>query len=315
LRPQVFISHSGKDKERFVRGLAKALQEKGIRVWFDEWALLPGDSLVEKLYGEGIGEADAMITVLSLNSNESKWVKDEINTGKVNSIERGMKLIPVIIDDCEVPACLKSTVFEKIKDVNDYGASLSRIVAAIYNIRDKKSLGSAPKYVDAYIMDVGDLNRIDNIALRLACEKAIEQGHEHVAVENLEREFAELEIGRDQYNESLEILDHRSYIRAWKVNSPYIPDLSITRYGFEEYLRSYVENYETILRDVIFEIVNGNWRSDEVATKLNVPLMITNHIFNLLGDRDLAKLSKVLCPYEDIYEISPELKRMLGTLQ
>ena len=27
---------------------AKKLQENGLRVWFDEWELLPGDSLVDK---------------------------------------------------------------------------------------------------------------------------------------------------------------------------------------------------------------------------------------------------------------------------
>jgi hypothetical protein len=226
-----------------------------------------------------------------------------------------MKIIPVIIDDCEVPECLKSTVFEKIKDVNDYGTSLSRIVAAIYDVRDQKSTGSSPKYVDAYIMDVGDLTRIDNVVLRLACEKAIEKGQEYVEVEDLEKELDELEIGKDQYNESLEILDHRYYIKAVRVMGPSIPSFAITRHGFEQYLNAYVENYGAIFRDVVFEIVNRNWRSEEVAAKLHVPVMITNHIFNRLGDRGLVKLSKVISPYEDIYDVSPELKRMLSKLQ
>ncbi|MBI4768804.1 MAG: toll/interleukin-1 receptor domain-containing protein, partial [Deltaproteobacteria bacterium] len=38
----VFISHNSKDKPR-VRPLAEKLRANGLQVWFDEWAIKPGD--------------------------------------------------------------------------------------------------------------------------------------------------------------------------------------------------------------------------------------------------------------------------------
>ena len=38
----VFLSHNSKDKPR-VRKLAEELRAAGLRVWFDEWVIKPGD--------------------------------------------------------------------------------------------------------------------------------------------------------------------------------------------------------------------------------------------------------------------------------
>ena len=40
----VFLSHSAKDKA-VVRPLAERLRKDGVKVWFDEWVLKPGDSI------------------------------------------------------------------------------------------------------------------------------------------------------------------------------------------------------------------------------------------------------------------------------
>ena len=40
----VFLSHSAKDKA-VVRPLAERWRADGLKVWFDEWVLQPGDSL------------------------------------------------------------------------------------------------------------------------------------------------------------------------------------------------------------------------------------------------------------------------------
>ena len=41
----VFISHASEDKDDFVRLLAHGLEEKRLKVWFDEFTLRIGDSL------------------------------------------------------------------------------------------------------------------------------------------------------------------------------------------------------------------------------------------------------------------------------
>jgi hypothetical protein len=42
MRSDVFICHAGEDKAIFVRALADALQNAGLRVWYDEFSLFEG---------------------------------------------------------------------------------------------------------------------------------------------------------------------------------------------------------------------------------------------------------------------------------
>ena len=44
----VFLSHSVKDKA-VVRPLAERLRADGVKVWFEEWVLKPGDSIPAKI--------------------------------------------------------------------------------------------------------------------------------------------------------------------------------------------------------------------------------------------------------------------------
>jgi hypothetical protein len=45
----VFISHASEDKDAIVRDLAHGLQQRGLEVWYDEFALRIGDSLRRKI--------------------------------------------------------------------------------------------------------------------------------------------------------------------------------------------------------------------------------------------------------------------------
>ena len=49
----------------------------------------------------------------------------------VNRINKGSKLIPVVIDECDVPESLRSTVWQKVDSLDSYDANLQRILAAI----------------------------------------------------------------------------------------------------------------------------------------------------------------------------------------
>lgn len=48
----IFISYSSNDREK-VSKLAHELQLKGMKVWFDDEQIIPGDDLIEKI-GNGI---------------------------------------------------------------------------------------------------------------------------------------------------------------------------------------------------------------------------------------------------------------------
>src|SRR5476649_1562305 len=95
-RPKVFICHASEDKLRFVIPFATALRDKGVEAWVDQFEILAGDNIVEKIFSEGIEQASAVIAVVSQASLSKPWVREEISVAFVRRIEGRCKLIPIV---------------------------------------------------------------------------------------------------------------------------------------------------------------------------------------------------------------------------
>ena len=87
----VFISHASEDKEDFVRPLAEELNRRGLRVWYDEFTIMIGDSLLRKI-DEGLLKSQYGIVVLSRHFFEKRWPRAELE-GLVSREMRGGKVI------------------------------------------------------------------------------------------------------------------------------------------------------------------------------------------------------------------------------
>lgn len=74
----VFISHASEDKESFVNPLVEALQDAGIRVWYDALEMEWGKSLREQI-DNGIKRSKYAIVVLSKNFFAKKWTNRELD--------------------------------------------------------------------------------------------------------------------------------------------------------------------------------------------------------------------------------------------
>jgi TIR domain len=76
---RLFISHAFEDKADFVSGLAKALDsQKEFKVWYDEYSLRLGDSLLESI-SKGLHECDYGIVVFSPSFFKKKWTALEMD--------------------------------------------------------------------------------------------------------------------------------------------------------------------------------------------------------------------------------------------
>ncbi len=88
----VFISHASEDKEAVVHPLASALRERGLRVWYDQWVLSIGDSLLAKI-DEGLRTSAFGVVVLSRSFFGKKmWPKAELD-GLMQREVSGQKVI------------------------------------------------------------------------------------------------------------------------------------------------------------------------------------------------------------------------------
>jgi hypothetical protein len=95
----VFISHASEDKDKIVRALAVALQEAGLRVWYDEFALRVGDSLSQAI-DRGLAEASHGIVVLSPMFFQKRWPRRELDglvQRQTSQIET-FRIIPILHD-------------------------------------------------------------------------------------------------------------------------------------------------------------------------------------------------------------------------
>ena len=97
----VFLSHSSKDKPT-VRAVAERLRSDGLRVWFDDWQLRPGDSIPAKIE-EGLEQSRVLVLCMSANAFGSDWAqlvagtfrfRDSLNKiiGRVGSPEQPQSL-------------------------------------------------------------------------------------------------------------------------------------------------------------------------------------------------------------------------------
>ncbi len=74
----VFISHASEDKDEFVRPLAEALRNSGVKVWYDEFTLGWGASLRESI-DRGLATSRYGVVVLSHSFFEKAWPQRELN--------------------------------------------------------------------------------------------------------------------------------------------------------------------------------------------------------------------------------------------
>jgi len=104
---RAFLSHASEDKPGFVAPLAHELAKMGVVPWLDIWEISPGDSLVKKLFDEGLDTVDAVIVVVSASSAAKPWVREELDAAMVRRIKGRMRLIPVRLGDAPIPPPLE----------------------------------------------------------------------------------------------------------------------------------------------------------------------------------------------------------------
>jgi hypothetical protein len=309
---KTFISYAGEDKQ-FVEAFTTKLTDKGVEVWFAPWEINPGDDLVDKLFNQGLKGADVLVIILSKASVNKPWVKEELNYGFVKRIEKSCKIIPVIIEDCEIPECLSSTVHIKIDDRNNYEDKIEEIVNGVFGHYNRAPLGVPPAYIQLTVDLLPDLNKSETIVLTKMCELALSEGSGfYQGLDSDRTKQAEFfGLPEDEVYDSLEILKRHGYINLSK-STRGVGGLQILPYGFDIFARNRIPDYPSTVDQVAHYLVNhGPADSTTIAKELVVSHTLVLHIFNHLEGKGFLRQSKLNGASLYAHDISPELKRIL----
>jgi hypothetical protein len=146
-RRDVFVSHATEDKEAVARPLALELRQRGLSIWFDEYELVLGDSLREKI-DEGLRDARIGVVILSPSFFAKRWTQWELN-GLVTRLMAGERnvIVPIWYD-------------VNAEAVREYSPALADLVAArasegVASISDK--IERVLRQVEARPQDVDSL--------------------------------------------------------------------------------------------------------------------------------------------------------------
>ncbi len=314
--PKVFISHATADKDRFVLEFATRLRSNGVDAWVDQWEMNPGDSLVDKLFEEGLKDCDAMIVVLSNQSIASKWVREELNGAVVRKIENRTRLIPVRLDCCEVPECLKHCIWQDIGNPGSYDNEFKRILNSIYGQYNKPPLGEPPSHVVEEAPAFDGLARLDGIILEAICRIAIENEMPFVDGEPLVNRLKGVGVTEAEIMEAQEILEGRGLLEVSRtIGPPYVYSMKVTPMGFDQFAHKCIPDYTKLCADVGRCLVRQEHMNNRsMAQTLNQPLRVIEHIFEALQHNGLIKYAESIGGglHMDVYWVSPELRRQLG---
>lgn len=102
---KVFVSYNHADKKIAVQ-IATAIKAYGTDVWFDEWKIVLGDSIEDKI-SKGL-QATHFVFLISKNTDNSRYQKREFLSSLSNFINSGTpKIIPILLDDAMIPELIK----------------------------------------------------------------------------------------------------------------------------------------------------------------------------------------------------------------
>lgn len=154
---KVFLSYSTVDRA-FAERFARALVGHGVDVWYDKWEIGPGDSLVERIFEEGLRDAEAFVVILSGASVRSAWVREELSIAVIQRISKLTRIIPVLWEDVEIPTSLRALRWVDMRTHFDEG--IREIVNVLHGATEKPPVGALPAHLSTLPESVAGLSRL-----------------------------------------------------------------------------------------------------------------------------------------------------------
>lgn len=133
LKKNVFISynHSNENIDS-VRDIANKLNNMGLKTWFDQNEIKPGDSISQKI-NRAIDNSTYVIVIVSPKDKESNWATHELNL----AVNKGKRIIPVMIDNA-TPSDLPTIIADRL--AVDISSNIDNLKSVYNSIESEKSI-------------------------------------------------------------------------------------------------------------------------------------------------------------------------------
>ena len=122
----VFISYPHK-AAKDASQLAKALRAQGLKTWYAEENLMPGEDQKIEIHS-AIRDAKSVVVLIVPNSRPSSWQQEEYMAALESYWSGGKRLlVPVVIGEAEPPTFLQQWKSLKVKKAGDWKRAASQI--------------------------------------------------------------------------------------------------------------------------------------------------------------------------------------------
>ena len=217
--PTAFLSHASEDKADFAEPLGREMATLGVNPWLDKWEIRPGDSLVKKLFDEGVAAVDAVIVVVSRYSASKPWVRAELDAAVVRRITENTRLIPIRLDGADMPAPLRTLAWHDATRAEEEIHETARIIADTLHGRDTRPALAPHRHTPARRASPG-LTAADSTLLTLIAEEAISVNDlSYVPWPAIAARAADQGLDKALALESLAVLEQRHFAKRVPISA------------------------------------------------------------------------------------------------
>jgi hypothetical protein len=128
----LFLSHASEDAA-WTEKLARRLRGDGLRIWFDVWEIKGGDNIPDRI-DDGLKRSRQMAAVWTRSyfDPDKKWTIAESHSRQhADVLGRNRLLIPLLREQCEVPALLAALARIDFRDDQGFDTAIQELRNAL----------------------------------------------------------------------------------------------------------------------------------------------------------------------------------------
>lgn len=130
---RIFISYNKHNTQK-AKTLANALLRCNVDVWFDEWSIRPGESIIGGVQN-GLSTCEVLVFLWSTHEALSKWVETELRSYLVRRInDSTLRIVPIMLDATPLPTMLAEYKGFKVSNDTPFDSIAEQIVGVVNDV-------------------------------------------------------------------------------------------------------------------------------------------------------------------------------------